>query len=198
MEEYSFCPHCTLALPRNEENLLSCNKQVGGCGWIHYDNPSPVVAAVVPFPNRYILQQPRVMQNYSLQYEDYTETGILLVQRGVEPFKGQWCLPCGYVNKYECPNVTAIRETVEETGVIVALEKLIDVRNPIPGTLNNVVISYLARPVDGYVRSGDDALDARIFGLPEVPDICFSSHKLMVQRWYAGELGRITGRDLRM
>jgi 8-oxo-dGTP diphosphatase len=43
---------------------------------------------------------------------------ILLTRRNVEPFKGQWCLPGGHIDRYETAQEAVIRELREETGLV--------------------------------------------------------------------------------
>lgn len=188
MKHYSFCPHCANPLSPNDEKLLACS-----CGFIHYNNPFPVVATVVPFAKDAVNG---IVETYNPLYLDPSETAILLVQRGVAPFQGEWCLPCGYINSYETPKFAAVRETREETKIEVRLEQLIGVCNPLPGELNQIVVTYLGRPVAGQWQAGDDALDARLFSREEMPRIRFSSHREAVEMWYNGDLGRLNGVDL--
>ncbi len=188
MNPYSFCPHCANSLSLNDENLMAC-----ACGFIHYNNPVPVVATVVPFAKESVNE---IRETYNPLNLNPSETAILLVQRGVAPFRGEWCLPCGYLNAYETPKAGAVRETAEETGIRVRLEQLIGVCNPLPGELNQIVITYLARPVAGQWLAGDDALDARLFSKEEMPRLCFSSHREAVEMWYRGDLGKLRGVDL--
>jgi 8-oxo-dGTP diphosphatase len=49
------------------------------------------------------------------------KTQILLTRRGIDPYKGHWCLPGGHIDQYEPALDAAIREVKEETGLEVAL-----------------------------------------------------------------------------
>jgi len=190
--EFKFCPCCATPLSKNKEKKLFCNTEKNGCGWIFYNNPLPVVASLIVFPKKYIITQPKVEQEYDLDYKDFSETGILLVQRGVNPHKGEWCLPCGYIDSYETPRSAGKRETFEESGFRVELEKLLYACNPVPGKLNQILISFLGYPISGFLNPGDDALDARIFSNSEMPKVCFSAHEDIINKWYKGEFGRIS------
>ena len=172
MTQYNFCPQCSNGLTPVTDN----GQQFPGClncNFIHYNNPIPVAAAIVPVENK-----------------------IVLVQRAADPKKGGWCLPCGFINAYEDPKEAAIREVQEESGLICKLEKILYTGTPLPRTRNQMITLFLARPVDGILRAGDDALDAKLFAKSELPPICFSSHDYTVKKWFAGDYGILTGVDL--
>jgi ADP-ribose pyrophosphatase YjhB (NUDIX family) len=168
MKTYQYCPACSQQLSRVVDGRPACE-----CGFVHYNNPVPVVAVMIP-----------------------REEGLVLVQRGVPPFKGEWCMPCGYINEHEIPKVAAVREAREETGLDVRLEQILCVCNPMPGEINQLTITYLARAVGGELRAGDDALAVDVFPRDRLPKVCFRSHRMLIDKWVAGRLGRLTGTDL--
>jgi 8-oxo-dGTP diphosphatase len=95
---------------------------------------------------------------------------VLLIQRAIEPFRGDWALPAGYQELDEEPAQTAVREIFEESGVraeVISLFDLIfvpaDARKPA-----NLAV-FLCRQVGGSLQPGDDALDARWFDLKGLP-----------------------------
>ena len=47
---------------------------------------------------------------------DGTKLRVLLVERGIEPYKGRWALPGGFLRMDECAETGALRELQEETG----------------------------------------------------------------------------------
>lgn len=171
MRAYLYCPYCGSHLDEVENELKKCSS----CNFKHYDNPIPVVAVLVP-----------------------QEDGIVLVRRGVPPFMGEWCLPCGYLNRFEHPKAAGRRETQEETGLVVRMEKILSVCNPSleDFPLNQLVIHYLARVIGGELKAGDDALDARVFSKDDLPPVCFRSHRMVIEEWFSGKWGVITGIDL--
>ena len=98
---------------------------------------------------------------------------VLLVQRGIEPFKGCWATPGGFMNMDETADECARRELEEETGLCVddvyqigAYTK-VD-RDPRGRT---VAIAYIAL-VDKAeeVQGGDDAAKAQWFPIDDLPD----------------------------
>lgn len=87
---------------------------------------------------------------------------LLLIQRGNEPFKGQYALPGGFVEMGETVEAAALRELKEETGVEGRILKLIGVysdpqRDPRGHTVG---VAFLVERVGGDVSGDDDAASA--------------------------------------
>jgi 8-oxo-dGTP diphosphatase len=112
---------------------------------------------------------------------------MLLVKRGVDPGRGQWCLPSGFIEWDESPQAAAVRECLEETGL--AVENLIlleathytdDFRGA------GINLTFQGQVNGGSLRAGDDASVARFFvpdELPPMEAIAFDSHRLALERW---------------
>ena len=107
--------------------------------------------------------------------------GLVMVKRGVEPQYGKWAFPSGYVDRGEVVEAAAVREVKEETGLDVALDKLIGVYslegNPV------VLVVYSAHIIGGAVAAGHDALDVRTFALDELPPLPFPNDERMLSDW---------------
>ena len=92
---------------------------------------------------------------------------VLLIRRGIEPFKGQWALPGGFVREGETAGEAAARELREETGVEgVYIEQLFTFSSPGRDPRDWVVSSaYLALIPENsvLVSAGDDAAEADWF-----------------------------------
>jgi NADH pyrophosphatase NudC (nudix superfamily) len=91
-----FCHHCGNPLidkyiGDEDRNRLFCT----ACTRVIYENPVPASAAVV----------------LNEQEE------ILLVKRKIEPQKGEWCLPGGFIEMGETPEQCCLRELKEETDL---------------------------------------------------------------------------------
>jgi len=184
MREYKSCPYCASLLKRNAQGFLACE-----CGFVHWDNPVPVVACVVPMQHRWLVDA-------GISTAGIPDGGLLLVQRDKQPFEGEWCFACGFMEKHGHPKDEAARETMEETGIRVRIERMLCACNPMPGEINQIVISYLARPVGGILKHGDDARSVGVFTRENMPELCFRSHRMLRDQWFAGNLGDRTGEDL--
>jgi acetyl-CoA carboxylase carboxyl transferase subunit beta len=85
---------------------------------------------------------------------------ILLVKRGRDPGRGLWAVPGGKVEPGEAMKEAARRETLEETGLDVAVGDVIWVGEHIDADHHIVLIDFTARVMGGDLRPGDDADEA--------------------------------------
>lgn len=108
---------------------------------------------------------------------------LLLIRRGRPPFTGRWGLPGGFLDWNERAEDCCAREALEETGLTVAVGKLLGVYSD-PGRDprgHNVTILYDAAPVAGKAKGGDDASEARWFSEKELEDVEFAfDHRRIV------------------
>ncbi len=113
---------------------------------------------------------------------------VLLIKRGIDPEKGKWALPAGFVDAGEDPAEAAARELTEETGLIPTDVRLIDVfANPGDGTAD-IIIAYRLQAT-GEPVPDDDAEEARFFTRDDMPPTAFYTTRWLLQRWRAGEFG---------
>lgn len=156
----SSCPHCALPLSNIDiggKLRLSCQS----CEFVHWDNPKPVTATLVPM-----------------------DGGIVLVRRKYEPFVGDWCLPGGFIEAAEHPAESATREVFEETGLTVEMDRLLEANAPGRG-INVIILFYLAKPASGIPVAGDDASEVQAFKQHELPDnVAFDLHRQMIKRFF--------------
>jgi 8-oxo-dGTP diphosphatase len=117
---------------------------------------------------------------------------VMLVRRAVEPRRGFWDLPGGFLEQGEHPAEGLRREVREETGLeIEILEPLgffLD-RYPEPGetTLN---LYFVARVTSGKPTPGSDVAEIRWFSrdaLPPAEEIAFANNRAALTAWLAGE-----------
>jgi ADP-ribose pyrophosphatase YjhB (NUDIX family) len=110
------------------------------------------------------------------------EGKVLLVRRTMMPEKGKWSIPAGFLDHGEDPQITAVREALEETNLHVAIEALEGVyHNPGPGGAS-IFILYRARLLGGELHPGDDADAAAFFPLDQLPELAFASTQDALQK----------------
>lgn len=161
----NYCPACGTKLALRER-LGTLRPTCPACDRIVYFDPKVAVAVCI-------------LQN------DH----ILLVRRGMEPMRGLWAMPAGFMDYDEDPKAAARREVLEETGLTVQIDRLLDVfHTPDDGGLANIVIVYAASIIDGEMQAADDADDVGWFDKQHVPEVAFLPTRTIVSRWLAGKL----------
>ena len=108
---------------------------------------------------------------------------VLLIERGREPFIGQWALPGGFIHSDEGLEDCARRELEEETGVSgIYLEQLFSFGAPERDPRGRVItVAYLALVPPDRVspRGGSDARRAEWFGVDDLPRLAFDHHGII-------------------
>lgn len=92
---------------------------------------------------------------------------VLLIRRGIEPARGRWTFPGGYMDRGETVEQAAIRETWEEVGLDVALDELVGVYSAADSIV--VVVVYRAHVVGGTLGICSEVQDARWFDFDAIP-----------------------------
>lgn len=157
-----FCPLCgsdlrVEAVPPDHREQSVCTR----CGFVFYLNPK-LVAGTIP------------------EQDDR----VLLTRRSINPGRGLWTFPGGFVDFGETVTDAAVRETFEETGLRVELTGLHNVYT-YPGA--PVIIVYTARVVEGTITTchENDCVEWR--ALSEIPwdDLAFPSTREALREWVA-------------
>ena len=106
---------------------------------------------------------------------------VLLIERGVEPFKGQWAFPGGFLKPEETAEEGALRELKEETGLDAAyIDQFHTYTDPQRDPRDRVItIAYYALVRIQKVKGGDDAAKARWFSMDEVPQLAFDHDRIL-------------------
>ncbi len=151
--EFHYCPVCggrleTLKLKKGEPSRLVCSV----CAFVFYLDPKLVGCAILEKEGR-----------------------VLLLRRAIQPQKGKWVMPGGYVDRGEEVHAAAMRETEEECGLKIRVRDLVGVYS-YPGRLA-VVVVYEAQYLSGDLIADDESLEASWFSLDRIPwdDLAFQS-----------------------
>lgn len=106
---------------------------------------------------------------------------VLLIERGIEPFKGRWAFPGGFIKMDETAEEGALRELKEETGMENAfIQQFHTFSNPLRDPRERVItIAYYALVRIQEVKGGDDAASARWFPLDEIPALAFDHDHML-------------------
>ena len=159
---YHYCPIC--ATPLEERFAFQQMRAVcPACGFVHFRDPKVAVIGMIT-------------------WEDH----VLLIRRGVDPMKGHWALPGGYMDAGEMPAEALMRE---EVGLEVEAHELLDIF-PMAGrgvVNSGIVIAYSAsvmRKEPPLLYCDDDACEAAWFDVDAIPDdLAFESTQVLVARW---------------
>lgn len=124
------------------------------CGIIHYENPLNVVGTVPHWGDR-----------------------VLLCKRNIEPRRGKWTLPAGFLELNENTSQGAARETDEEAGAQFEMEDLFTVMNV--ERVGQLHLYYRARLLSDQFDPGYETIEARLFTEAEIPwdDLAFRTVK---------------------
>lgn len=169
---WRFCPRCRTEL-QGDERRLECP----GCGFVAYASSKATACAVVEGDGR-----------------------VLLVRRAVEPFKGCWDLPGGFLEEGEHPLEGLRRELREETGLEVEPLEFLGAwmdryggDSTAEATLN---LYWTARVAGGEEAPADDVDALRWFPRDELPgadELAFENVPLVLRTWQ--EHAQRTGLD---
>lgn len=116
----------------------------GDCGHVHYTNPKIVVGAVVAYEER-----------------------ILLCRRAIEPRKGFWTLPAGFLEEHETPEEGARREAREEACADITLDALLAVYS-VP-RISQVQLMYRASLEKPHFSAGPESEEVALFDWEKIP-----------------------------
>ncbi|MFH0750417.1 MAG: NUDIX hydrolase [Chloroflexota bacterium] len=158
----NYCSRCgaTLRLgplPGEDRERLACE----ACGYITYVNPRLVITTL-----------------------PVNEVGeVLLLRRGIEPGRGLWAQPGGFMEIDETVHEGAIRETLEETGLIVEPGEIVGLYTRPEAAI--VVIAFVARIVGGAPVATAEALEVRPFAPDAIPwpEIAFRTSAWALRDW---------------
>ena len=127
------------------------------------------------------------MPNVAVNVAVLHEEKILLTKR--DDFH-VWCLPSGGVDEGESLAEAAVRETKEETGIDVALTRLIGVYSRLGGIPDVHAVLYEARPIGGALKlQAGETIEVKYFALNELPHEIAFAHKRRIKDAFDGKTG---------
>ena len=109
---------------------------------------------------------------------------VLLCKRNIEPRRGKWTLPAGFMELGETSSEGAARETDEEAGASFALLGLFTVMNV--ARVGQLHLFYRARLLSSQFNPGHETMEARLFSEAEIPwdDLAFRTVKETLERYF--------------
>jgi ADP-ribose pyrophosphatase YjhB (NUDIX family) len=162
---WRICPRCGAELEL-EPRRATCPS----CGSRYFANSAPTVGALC---------------------ED-DQGRVMLARRAIEPRKGLWDTPGGFLEEGEPPLDGLRRELREETGLEIEpvefVAALTDIYGDGPGAGAVLSLNWTARVIGGAPKPADDVSEIRWFAPDELPrpeEIAFPSVAELVERWRA-------------
>ncbi|MFN3916234.1 MAG: NUDIX domain-containing protein [Flavobacteriales bacterium] len=160
----NYCSYCgsdqlVIAVPAGDNRKrIVCRD----CQRVHYINPRVIVGTLPIF-----------------------ESKALLCRRAIEPRKGLWNLPCGFLENNETTREGAIRETVEESRAevqIVRLHCVFDLPH-----YNQVYMIFLAEMYKEEFGVTAESTEVKLFKQEEIPweQMAFASTEFALQRYFS-------------
>ncbi|MGI9277644.1 MAG: NUDIX hydrolase [Endozoicomonas sp.] len=159
----NYCSHCgarvSQKIPAGDNRLRDVCE---GCGQVHYQNPLIVAGCLPVFGDR-----------------------VLLCKRAIEPRKGYWTLPGGFMELGETLEQAALRETLEEAGAEVNVDTLYTVFNVLHvGQVSLFFLSHLDQPV---FAAGEESEVVELFREEDIPwdQLAFQTIKRTLKHYFA-------------
>ena len=158
-----YCPKCGSdslhkEIPEGDNRPRNVCQQ---CGAIHYRNPKIICGCLPVWKDK-----------------------VLLAKRAIEPRKGYWNVPAGFMELGESVEDGAMREVWEEAEAKVKILGLLTVFSYT--MFSHVYIQYLGELVDGKFGVGQESLDVRLFAEDEIPwnEIAFESSVFALKSYF--------------
>ena len=148
----------------NRERMICAD-----CGHIAYENPKVVVGSVIVFDGR-----------------------VLMCRRAIEPRRGYWTLPAGYLELNETLEEGAMREAQEEAEAKIAIDGILGIFTI--ARISQVQVIFRARFKEraiAHFAPGPESLDVRLFEPDAIPtdEIAFPSVHWALNAWHAAGRG---------
>lgn len=131
------------------------------CASVHYQNPLVVVGTVPVWQDK-----------------------VLLCRRAIEPRRGLWTLPAGFLELGESTSDGALRETIEEAGARIVIGPVFTMLNVV--RVGQVHLFYRADLQDTRFDPGPESLEAQLFDESSIPwdEIAFRTVTRTLQHYF--------------
>jgi ADP-ribose pyrophosphatase YjhB (NUDIX family) len=169
MSSVKFCSNCghavVIRIPDGDQLPRAICPD---CGFVHYENPRVVVGCVPEWQGR-----------------------ILLCRRAIEPRRGYWTAPAGFLEIGESLHSAAARETAEEALAEVEIGSLLSVVNVLHTA--QVHVMFRGRLRDARHGAGAESLETGLYAEDEIPwnDIAFASVRFALERYFEDRRERV-------
>lgn len=160
--DIKFCTACgsptEKKIPPDDDYIRSvCTN----CGLVHYSNPKMVVGCIPELDGQ-----------------------ILLCKRDIEPQKGRWTLPAGYLENQESVQEGAVRETMEETRAQVKIIEPYRLFNIV--FVDQIYFMFRAELINENFGPTKESIDVRLFHEKDIPwnNIAFKVIKQTLEHYF--------------
>jgi ADP-ribose pyrophosphatase YjhB (NUDIX family) len=153
--EWNYCGTCGAPLAPGHDGERE-RPYCAACNRFYYRNPVPACCVFVRDP----------------------AGALLFALRAMEPGRGRWCLPGGFMEANETAEQCALRELREETALHAASARLLGAsmgQSPLSGSV--VVLGFVIDAWEGQPYPDSDAADLGFFARDARPDIAFQAHR---------------------
>ena len=143
------------------------------CATVHYQNPLNVVGTVP------------IWDQGNSESDDDADCKVLLCKRNIEPRKGKWTLPAGFMELGETSAEGAARETLEEAGAKFEMQELFTLINVV--RVGQVHFFYRAKLLSAVFDPGHETMEARLFAEGDIPwdEIAFKTVAETLRLYFA-------------
>ena len=140
----------------DDRERLTCTD----CGFVQYENPKIVVGSIVRWEDR-----------------------VLMCRRDIEPRRGYWTVPAGYLELNETTEAGAAREAWEEARARIEIERLMAIYNI--QRISQVQLFYRARLTAPEIEPGPESQEVALYRWDEIPwdDLAFPSVRWLLDHY---------------
>jgi len=143
--ELNYCCRCGSKIDEHNRHSDGTIRGVcSNCDAVYYDNPRIIVLSLIDCRGK-----------------------VLLCKRAIKPRQGFWTLPGGYMEKNETVEGAAMRETQEETGVVIDKLHLYTLVNC--PAINQVYFVFRGSVSSDYTNIGEESMDAQFYAECDIP-----------------------------